>query len=62
VIICVPCKTQWHNNLTCEEYQALPPDERSLEDRLLIQLAKEKNGADAKSALGLSSWNLVVTT
>jgi len=42
MVVCVPCKTQWHNDLTCEEYQALPPDVRSPEDRLLIQLAKEK--------------------
>jgi len=42
-IICIPCKTQWHNDLTCEEYQALPPDERSAEDRLLLQLVKEKH-------------------
>jgi len=80
MIVCVPCKTQWHDSkslilafiiwssychdttlsgLTCEEYQAsthaimglfllmlkrdlqtLPADERSPEDRLLIQLAK----------------------
>ncbi|KIM87743.1 hypothetical protein PILCRDRAFT_259554 [Piloderma croceum F 1598] len=38
--MCIFCKTQWHNELTCEEYQALPPDERLLEDRLLIQLAQ----------------------
>ncbi|KIM87741.1 hypothetical protein PILCRDRAFT_814454 [Piloderma croceum F 1598] len=41
-VMCVPCKTQWHTDLTCEEYQALPLDERSPEDQLLIQLAKEK--------------------
>jgi len=38
--MCIPCRTQWHKDLTCKEYQALPADERSSEDRLLIQLAK----------------------
>jgi hypothetical protein len=48
-VICVPCKTQWHRDLTCKEYQALPPDERSPEDRLLIQLAKEKQWRRCKA-------------
>jgi len=26
--------------MTCEKYQSLPPDERSPEDQLLIELAK----------------------
>ncbi|KAF9459774.1 hypothetical protein BDZ94DRAFT_995454 [Collybia nuda] len=38
--ICASCRTLWHNGLTCEEYQALPLDERSPEDRLLLELAK----------------------
>ncbi|KAF7300607.1 RBR-type E3 ubiquitin transferase [Mycena chlorophos] len=40
--MCVACKVAWHRDLTCEEYQALPPDERSPEDRLLMELAKAK--------------------
>ncbi|KAF5383165.1 hypothetical protein D9615_004990 [Tricholomella constricta] len=39
-IMCVPCRTRWHTGLTCEEYQALPLDERSPEDRLVLDLAK----------------------
>ncbi|KAG5654567.1 hypothetical protein H0H81_000092 [Sphagnurus paluster] len=39
-LMCVPCRTAWHADLTCEEYQALPLDERSPEDRLLLDLAK----------------------
>ncbi|KIM80225.1 hypothetical protein PILCRDRAFT_822749 [Piloderma croceum F 1598] len=48
-VMCVRCKTQWHNNLTCTEYQALPADERSPEDRLLIKLAKEKKWRRCKT-------------
>ncbi|KAF8067842.1 hypothetical protein FPV67DRAFT_1626064 [Lyophyllum atratum] len=39
-VMCVPCRTHWHTDLTCEEYQALPLDERSPEDRLVLDLAK----------------------
>ncbi|KAK7046632.1 RBR-type E3 ubiquitin transferase, partial [Favolaschia claudopus] len=42
LLLCVPCRVAWHNGISCEQYQALPPDERSLEDRLLHELAKAK--------------------
>ncbi|KIY43295.1 hypothetical protein FISHEDRAFT_53809 [Fistulina hepatica ATCC 64428] len=41
--LCVECRVRWHKGYTCEEYQAIPPDERSPEDQLLLQLAKAKN-------------------
>ncbi|KAI0945540.1 hypothetical protein AcW1_001738 [Taiwanofungus camphoratus] len=40
VAMCVPCGVVWHQNLTCEEYQALPLDERSPEDQKTMQLMK----------------------
>ncbi|KAJ7637178.1 hypothetical protein FB45DRAFT_789450 [Roridomyces roridus] len=43
LLMCVPCRVAWHNGISCEQYQALPPDERSPEDRLLHELAKAKN-------------------
>ncbi|KAL4073615.1 hypothetical protein J3A83DRAFT_4357612 [Scleroderma citrinum] len=41
--MCVPCKVPWHHDLTCEEFQALPDDERSPDDQLVLILAKAKN-------------------
>ncbi|KAF9819392.1 hypothetical protein IEO21_02135 [Rhodonia placenta] len=41
--ICVPCRVVWHENLTCEEYQALPLDERSPEDQQALQLMKAQH-------------------
>ncbi|KAJ7695393.1 hypothetical protein B0H17DRAFT_1271880 [Mycena rosella] len=43
LLICVACRVAWHHGLSCEQYQALPPDERSPEDRLLLELAKAKH-------------------
>ncbi|KIM74131.1 hypothetical protein PILCRDRAFT_828552 [Piloderma croceum F 1598] len=43
VLICVPCRVEWHQNLSCENFQALAPDERSPEDQLVLQLAKAEN-------------------
>ncbi|KAH7882297.1 hypothetical protein F5I97DRAFT_1817067 [Phlebopus sp. FC_14] len=40
--MCVACKALWHEDLTCEEYMALPEDERSPEDQLVFMLAKAK--------------------
>ncbi|KAJ7627525.1 hypothetical protein DFH06DRAFT_1227387 [Mycena polygramma] len=40
LLMCVACRVAWHNGISCEQYQALPPDERSPEDRLLHELAK----------------------
>ncbi|KAI0765331.1 hypothetical protein C8Q74DRAFT_1287700 [Fomes fomentarius] len=42
-VICVPCRVLWHEDLTCEEYQALPLDERSPDDQKALQLMKAKN-------------------
>ncbi|KAJ7755328.1 hypothetical protein DFH07DRAFT_743267 [Mycena maculata] len=43
LLLCVPCRVAWHHDISCEQYQALPPDERSPEDRLLLELAKAKD-------------------
>ncbi|KAI0674525.1 hypothetical protein C8Q78DRAFT_1015358 [Trametes maxima] len=42
-LICVPCRVVWHDDLTCEEYQALPLDDRSPEDQKALQLIKAEN-------------------
>ncbi|KAJ7598759.1 hypothetical protein C8J56DRAFT_814955 [Mycena floridula] len=42
-LMCVPCRVIWHKGLNCEQYQALPLDERSPADRLLLELAQAKN-------------------
>ncbi|KAI0659334.1 hypothetical protein C8Q70DRAFT_987272 [Cubamyces menziesii] len=42
-VICVPCRVVWHDDLTCEEYQALPLDDRSPEDQKALQLIKAEN-------------------
>ncbi|KAL1746746.1 hypothetical protein HDZ31DRAFT_33531 [Schizophyllum fasciatum] len=41
--MCIPCRVPWHQDLSCEEFQALPPDERSPEDRLLFELARAQS-------------------
>ncbi|EYU24573.1 hypothetical protein ABFS82_04G112800 [Erythranthe guttata] len=38
---CVTCKVQWHEGFLCEEFQKLRVDERSNEDLMLMNLAKE---------------------
>ncbi|KAF9788557.1 hypothetical protein BJ322DRAFT_1049631 [Thelephora terrestris] len=38
--VCVSCKAMWHKDITCEQYQTLPADERTPEDQLAIELAK----------------------
>ncbi|KAI0938557.1 hypothetical protein AcV5_000209 [Taiwanofungus camphoratus] len=43
IAMCVSCHVIWHDNMTCEEYQALPLDERSPEDQQALQLMKVKN-------------------
>ncbi|KAF9652364.1 hypothetical protein BDM02DRAFT_3089237 [Thelephora ganbajun] len=40
--VCVSCKAMWHMDMSCEQYQSLPMDERSPEDQLAIELAKAK--------------------
>ncbi|KAI0360484.1 hypothetical protein OH77DRAFT_1501240 [Trametes cingulata] len=42
-LICVPCRVIWHDDLDCEEYQALPVDDRSPEDQKALQLIKAEN-------------------
>ncbi|KAI0371250.1 hypothetical protein BV20DRAFT_965420 [Pilatotrama ljubarskyi] len=42
-VICVPCRVIWHDDLSCEEYQALPVDDRSPEDQKALQLIKAEN-------------------
>lgn len=41
--ICVSCKVLWHQDLTCEEFQDLPENERSPDDQSVLLLAKAKN-------------------
>jgi len=42
-LMCTACHVLWHQGISCEQYQSLPAEERSPEDRALIQLAKTKN-------------------
>ncbi|KAI0702061.1 hypothetical protein C8T65DRAFT_719286 [Cerioporus squamosus] len=42
-VICVPCRVVWHEDLSCEEYQALPLDERSPEDQEALRLMRAQN-------------------
>ncbi|CAG8786557.1 25142_t:CDS:10, partial [Dentiscutata erythropus] len=39
-LFCPVCHVKWHEDLTCKEYQAIPPHERSPEDREVLNLAK----------------------
>eukprot|EP00741_Cyanophora_paradoxa_P007155 tig00000123_g6925.t1 len=39
---CAVCRAPWHQEITCEQYQALPEDERSPEDRAMTELARQK--------------------
>ncbi|KAJ7152586.1 hypothetical protein C8R43DRAFT_1003009 [Mycena crocata] len=43
LLMCSACRVAWHQDISCEQYQALPPGERSPEDRLLLELAKAKD-------------------
>ncbi|KAJ7484675.1 hypothetical protein FB451DRAFT_1393200 [Mycena latifolia] len=40
--LCKACKCVWHDNLTCEMYQALPETERAPEDVAFANLAKQE--------------------
>ncbi|KAI0066084.1 hypothetical protein BV25DRAFT_1868368 [Artomyces pyxidatus] len=42
-LICVPCRTTWHEDMTCEEYQALPLEDRSPDDLLTLRVIKAEN-------------------
>ncbi|PCH44865.1 hypothetical protein WOLCODRAFT_78291 [Wolfiporia cocos MD-104 SS10] len=42
-LLCVPCQVVWHEDMTCEEFQALPLDERSPEDQQALQLMRTKS-------------------
>lgn len=39
---CYACRVPWHDQLTCEQYKALPADQRQPDDRALAALAKQK--------------------
>ncbi|CAG8713904.1 1659_t:CDS:2, partial [Acaulospora morrowiae] len=39
---CPLCCVSWHFDLTCEQYQALPPNERAPEDRAVLKLAQNE--------------------
>ncbi|KAJ7660040.1 hypothetical protein B0H17DRAFT_335377 [Mycena rosella] len=41
--ICQVCKTVWHENMTCQVYQAIPISERVPDDAALLDLAKQLN-------------------
>ncbi|KAI0053773.1 hypothetical protein FA95DRAFT_1586011 [Auriscalpium vulgare] len=41
--LCVPCRSIWHEDMTCEEYQALPLEDRSPDDLLVLQIVKAEN-------------------
>ncbi|KAJ6571825.1 hypothetical protein B0H19DRAFT_669822 [Mycena capillaripes] len=40
--LCQACKCIWHEQLTCEMYQALPIDQRAPEDAVFATLAKQE--------------------
>ncbi|KAJ7749330.1 hypothetical protein DFH07DRAFT_829339 [Mycena maculata] len=40
--LCKACKCVWHDNLTCEQYQALPITERNPEDVAFANLARQE--------------------
>lgn len=42
-LMCVPCNATWHHDLSCEEFQALPEDERSPDDQSVLIMAKAQN-------------------
>ncbi|KAI0340375.1 hypothetical protein BDW22DRAFT_1486226 [Trametopsis cervina] len=42
-LMCIPCRSPWHDNLTCQQYQALPPDERAPEDQQALQLMQAQD-------------------
>ncbi|XP_057806590.1 E3 ubiquitin-protein ligase RSL1 [Salvia miltiorrhiza] len=41
-LFCAPCKAAWHSGIQCSEFQQLRADERSNEDIMLLNLAKNK--------------------
>ncbi|KAI0084695.1 hypothetical protein BDY19DRAFT_969625 [Irpex rosettiformis] len=43
MLMCVPCRVLWHEDMTCEEFQALPLDERSPEDQQALQLMRAQH-------------------
>ncbi|KAF7349213.1 RBR-type E3 ubiquitin transferase [Mycena sanguinolenta] len=40
--LCKACKSIWHENMTCERYQALPIEQRAPEDAVFLNLAKQE--------------------
>ncbi|KAJ7232977.1 hypothetical protein B0H12DRAFT_1144511 [Mycena haematopus] len=40
--LCKACKSIWHENMTCERYQALPIEQRAPEDVVFLNLAKQE--------------------
>lgn len=52
-LMCVPCRTTWHGDLTCEQYQAMPLDERSPEDRATLELARTQKWSRCPDCLAM---------
>ncbi|KAA1473977.1 hypothetical protein DENSPDRAFT_840520 [Dentipellis sp. KUC8613] len=42
-LLCVPCRALWHDEMTCEEYQKIPIEDRSPDDLLTLQTIKAEN-------------------
>ncbi|OAE26695.1 hypothetical protein AXG93_3582s1080 [Marchantia polymorpha subsp. ruderalis] len=42
-LFCVECQVPWHADMSCEDYNNLPPDGRAAEDIKLYKLASNKN-------------------
>jgi hypothetical protein len=40
--LCRACKVPWHTKLSCEEFQALPDNDRQIEDIQLLNMIKKK--------------------
>ncbi|GAA6023533.1 hypothetical protein JCM11491_005531 [Sporobolomyces phaffii] len=41
-VMCTDCRTVWHESYSCEQYQALPIDERTPEDVAVFELARQQ--------------------
>ncbi|KMT04747.1 hypothetical protein BVRB_7g169270 [Beta vulgaris subsp. vulgaris] len=41
-LFCARCQVQWHDGVTCEEFQMLGKDEREKEDIMVMKLAKDE--------------------
>ncbi|KAL5728494.1 RBR-type E3 ubiquitin transferase [Ranunculus cassubicifolius] len=41
-LFCAQCKVSWHSDISCEDFQKLNEHERGRDDRMVMELAKQK--------------------